>query len=140
MLAAFAFALSMLWDAVRPGYTHAVVDRLPSPDGRWVAVIDEYISDVGLLAMTAVTAEVHLVSTSSPIRDIEIFGIGTGGNVSERPRLAWSAPNVLRVTVPLYDYLRLQPRQVEGILVDVRFDPDDPMVRTVCRDIPAQMK
>jgi hypothetical protein len=67
MLVALAFGLSMLWDAVRGRCTHDVLARLPSPDGAWVAVIDEATCDAGWLAMTDITAGVDLISTNSPV-------------------------------------------------------------------------
>jgi len=131
MLAALVVGLSILWDAVRPRCTDTVLDRLPSPDGSWVAVIDEDTCDVGLLAMTDITAGVHLLTTKPPLRDIDVLGVDTGGNDSERPRVAWSAPNVLRVTVFQYAILKVLTRQAEGIQVDVHFDPVDPAARAI---------
>jgi len=129
MLGAVVFALSMLWDAVKPGCTVLVLDRLPSPDGAWVAVSEEATCDVGLLAMTDVAVGVHLVTTKPPVRDIHLLGVDTGGHESERPLIAWSAPDLLRVTVPLYSCLNVLTRQAEGVRVDVQFDPDDPAAR-----------
>jgi hypothetical protein len=129
VLAAFVLALSMMWDAVRPRCTNAILDRLPSPDGAWVAVIDEDTCDVGLLAMTDITAGVHLVSTKPPLRDIAVLGVDTGGHDDDRPRVGWSAPDVLRATVGLRSILKVLTRQVEGVRVNVQFDPDDPAAR-----------
>jgi hypothetical protein len=135
MLAVFVFGLSKLWDAIVPEgkCSHVVIDRFPSPDGYWVAVIDEYTCDVGSFS-TIITDELHLVSIRYSLPDINLLGVDTNGNVSERPRVTWTAPNALQVTVPLEDYLRFRNRSVEGLQVDIRFDPDDPMVRTICRE------
>jgi hypothetical protein len=132
MLAVFAFDLAKLWGVVAPPgkCSHTVIDRLPSPDGSWVAVIDEYTCDVGSFS-TDITAEVHLVSTKSPLREIEVLGVDTGGNDNERPRVAWFAPSVLQVNVPQYSILKVLTRQVEGVQVDVRFDPLDPALRAI---------
>lgn len=134
MLTVFVLAVSRLWNAVQPPgkCTHVVLDRLPSPDGAWVAVIDEYTCDVGSFS-TAITAELHLITTKPALRDIDLLGVDTGGNDNERPRVAWSVSNVLRVTVPLSDYLRFRNKFVEGVQVDIRFGQDDPMVKEVCR-------
>jgi hypothetical protein len=45
--------------------------------------------------------------------------------VNERPLVAWSASNVLRITVPLRSLLNILTRQAGGVRVDIHFDPDD---------------
>jgi hypothetical protein len=128
VIVAFVLAVVVLWTTVQPGCTHVVIERLPSPDGSWVAVIDEYTCDVGLFS-TDITAEVHLLTTKPPLQDIDLLGVDTGGNADERPRLVWSAPNMLRVTVPVQSFLKVLTRHAEGVQVDVHFDPDDPVAR-----------
>jgi len=58
-----------------------------------------------------------------------LFGVETSGNADERPRVAWSSPNVLRITRPLRSLPKVLTRQAEGVQVDVHFDPDDPTAR-----------
>ena len=106
VIVAFVLAVVVLWTTVQPGCTHVVIERLPSLDGSWVAVIDEYTCDVGLFS-TDITAEVHLLTTKPPLQDIDLLGVDTGGNADERPRLVWSAPNMLRVTVPVQSFLKV---------------------------------
>jgi hypothetical protein len=132
LLVAIVIALCKLGEPVQLDCTHLIVDRLPSPDGAWVAVIDESTCDVGM-GGSGITADLHLVRTKSPVRDINLLGVDTHGDASNRPRIAWSAPNGLQVTVPLSDYLRLRNTWVEGLQVEVRFDPDDPLVEQICR-------
>lgn len=129
LLMAVAYGLSMLWDAVKPGCTTVVLDRLPSPGGVWLAVDEESTCDVGFLAGSDVVVGVRLLATKPPVRDIQVVGVDTGGYVDERPLVAWSASNVLRITVPLYSYLNILTRKVDGVRVDIHFDPDDPAAR-----------
>jgi hypothetical protein len=119
----------MLWDAVKPGCTSVVLDRLPSPDGAWVAVSEEFTCDMGFLPTSDIAVEVRLVATKPPPRDIHLVGVETDGIADERPHTAWSAPNVLRVTVPLRSFLNITTKQAEGVRVDIHFDPDDPAAR-----------
>jgi hypothetical protein len=125
------YGLSALWDAVKPGCTSVVLDRLPSPDGAWVAVSEEFTCDVGFLAGSDIAVGVRLVATKPPLRDVHLVGVDTGGHEDERPHIAWSAPNVLRVTVPLHSLLNILTRQAAGVRVDIHFDPDDPTARAV---------
>ena len=107
---------------------HAIVVRLPSPDGAWEARVDEATCEVGLSG-AAIVAEAHLVSTRDPARFADLLGVQTGGHEDDRPRLAWTAPDVLQVTTPNPFYLKMLTRRFDGIRVELRFDPDDPAAR-----------
>jgi len=107
---------------------HAIVARVPSPDGAWEARIDEAVCLFGF-GTGAVVAGVHLVSTRDPARSADLLGVQTGGNEDERPILAWTAPDVLQVTVPNRSFLKVLMREFDGVRVDLRFDPDDPAER-----------
>ncbi len=80
-----------------------------------------------------VVAGVDLVSIRDPARFAELLGVDTGGHEDERPRLAWTAPDVLQVTVYDHSYLKVLTRQFDGVRVDLRFDPDNPADRTAWR-------
>lgn len=129
IVVAVVLALSMLWDAIGPRCTHAILDRVPSPDGAWIAVIGEDTCDLGVLAVTDITAGVNLVTTRPTLRNIDVLGVDTSGGVGWRPRVAWSAPDALRVTVPLRSILKVLTRHAGRVRVDVQFDPDDPLAR-----------
>jgi len=107
---------------------HAIVARVPSPDGAWEARVDEAVCLFGF-GTGAVVAGVHLVSTRDPARFADLLGVDTGAHEDERPRLAWTAPDVLQVTVPNRSFLKVLTREFDGVRVDLRFDPDDPAER-----------
>jgi hypothetical protein len=132
-----AAVLGLLWYEIRPGYTETVIERLPSPDGAWIVVNNERISDADSSAETEIVDWIRLISTKSPYKEIDLFQVDTGGNVSERPHIVWFSPNILQITLPLADYLRADysrryNRLVQGIYLDIRFDPDSPVVREIC--------
>ena len=107
---------------------HAIVARVPSPDGAWEARIDEAVCLFGF-GTGAVVAGDHLVSTRGPARSADLLGVDTGAHEDERPRLMWTAPDVLQVTVPNRSFLKVLMREFDGVQVDLRFDPDDPAER-----------
>ena len=110
----------------------AIVGRVSSPDGAWDAVLNEATCPVGLGGMD-ITTGVHLVSTRDPARTVVLLGVDTGGHEDERPRLAWTAPDVLQVTVYDHSYLKVLTRGFGGVRVDLRYDPDDPADRAAWR-------
>ena len=110
----------------------AIVARVPSPDGAWEARVDETACLYGM-GVGAVTAGVNLVSTRDPARTAVLLGVDTGGHDDERPRLAWTAPDVIQVTVYDRSYLKVLTRGFGGVRVDLRYDPDDPADRAAWR-------
>jgi hypothetical protein len=125
-----AFSVLGMWES-RYGEDpceHAIVARLPSPDGAWEARVDETACLYGM-GVGYVVAEAHLVSTRDPARFDVLLGVDTGGHGDERPRLAWTAPGVLQVTVLNRFYLKVLTRRFDGVRVDLRFDPDNPAAK-----------
>lgn len=127
------FALAMCENRDERGSCEeAIVARLPSPDGAWEAVLDQSTCPVGL-GGASIVAGVNLVSMRDPARTADLLGVDTGGHHDERPRLAWTAPDVLQVTVYDRSYLKVLTREFGGVRVDLRFDPDDPADRAAWR-------
>jgi hypothetical protein len=126
LVVAFTLAAPKVWNWMRGECVTTVTNRLPSPDGSWVVFVQEDVCDLGLLPSSTAWAGVHLVTTTPPLRDIDLLGVDTTGEVDGRPVAVWSAPNILRVTVPLRSQLTITTTQVDGIHVDVHFDPDAP--------------
>ena len=80
-----------------------------------------------------IATRVRLVSARDPARTVVLLGVDTGGHEDERPRLAWTAPDVLQVTVYDHSYLKVLTRGFGGVRVDLRYDPDDPADRAAWR-------
>jgi hypothetical protein len=108
-------------------YRHEILVSLPSPTGAWTAIINEETVE-GLL-LTSINADVALISKDNPAEPIDLLGVDTSGHAEARPRISWSAPNVLRVTVPNISYLKVLTRHADGVDVDLHFEPDDPAAR-----------
>lgn len=88
ILAAVVCGLSVLWNEMRPNCTTIVLDRVPSPDGVWVAVNEKFVCEV---VESDIEGEVHLVTTRPPFREIPLLLIGYGSYVNrQRPHIAWS--------------------------------------------------
>src|ERR1700753_3518008 len=109
-------------------YSHEILVNLPSPTGEWIAVVTEDIVD-GPPILSSVTTGVTLTSTIYPTWSIYILGLDWRGNKDRLPRVAWSASNVLRVTVPNLSSPYILTRHAGGVDVDIRFEPDDPAAR-----------
>lgn len=98
-----------------------------SPDGAWKASVDEIVTE-GLIA-TVIIANVHLISTSDPGDIVELLGVDKGSNDAARPRIAWTAPDRLHITVPgAAQYVTVYERKYRDVRVDVSFEPVDAML------------
>lgn len=104
-----------------------IIARSPSPDGAWEAVIYKRMCVFGLLAgQTSLTTGVGLVSTRDPSRIERVLGVSSWHD-DMRPRLVWTAPDILQVNVRNLPFLvKIVTCSFGGVRVDLRFDPDTP--------------
>ena len=129
LLVALDHALDLLFEAPDQGPCECtILARLPSPDGAWTAELEEYVYHVGIGGDPLLDG-VLLRPANNPRRATFVLNIDTTGSVAERPRLAWTAPHILRVTVNARSWLKLNTRDVGPIHIDLRFDPPDPAAR-----------
>lgn len=97
-------------------------DEVASPENKWVAVSD--LSYCPSPIVTIIPASVEIISNLNPRHRAEMLAVDTSGYKDERPRVVWTASNVLQVTVPSRSYLSVIRRSYQGIWIDLRFDPD----------------
>ena len=102
--------------------------RLPSPDGAWVAVrVEEHCP--AAMGGDSLTTGVTLRSARGPTRAADLLGMDTDGRDDGWPRVAWTAPGVVRITVPNAPWVSVLRRRFEGVRVDLQYDPPDPLPR-----------
>ncbi len=101
-------------------------NELISPDRRWTAVSD--VQECPNPLTTFVPAGVEIVSNTNPRHRARILDVDIGSE-DERPRVSWTASNVLRITVPNRSDLYVVRRNYQGVWIDLRFDPDDRAAR-----------
>jgi|GEM_PF-5445308 hypothetical protein len=106
---------------------HRALSSVGSPDGAWLAIVDEAVCESGFGGTIVDTA--RLVAASDHAWSVDLLGVDTGGHAAERPRLRWTGPNTLQVTVPNLSFLKVLARRVGPVSVDLRFDPPDPAAR-----------
>ena len=112
------------WESIRPKCVHTVIDRLPSPDGAWIASLVEDRCDVGFFA-SDITVGIDLSPSHDPSRTFDVLGVDTGGHKEERPQFSWSGPKSLDV-IAQPEYLKILTQDVEDIHVNVQRLPPPP--------------
>lgn len=106
-----------------------------SPDGAWKSSIEETVSENTFV--TSIIDKVYLTSVRDPTQAVEVLTVATDGHASERPRIAWTAPDILQVTAANLSYVTRVGLVFETaadfrfrhVVIRVRFDPDDPAAR-----------
>jgi hypothetical protein len=123
----FALVASVLIYGFPTNYKQELLASLTSPSGEWAAIVTEDDFDASIFS--EITDSVTIVSTAYPTWSINLLWIDTRGHDEDRPRIAWSSSNVLRVTVPNISIIKVPTRHAGGIDVDLHFEPDDPAAR-----------
>jgi len=109
-----------LWKYAQDIVWTTPVDAAVSADGAWKAVVDETVYE-GVI-VTVIIARVHLFSAHDPLKTAEIISVDVDGHEG-RPRIAWTAPNVLQVTVQELSYFTIKLCNYGDIRVDLRMEP-----------------
>lgn len=98
-----------------------------SPGRDWAAALDQTI--YGFSFPPLVNCTVRLIPAGKPLEAVDILSVETNGPNKDPPRMAWTAADVLQVTISIWSYLKIIRQAYRGIRVDVRFNPDDPAAR-----------
>jgi len=115
-----------VWRSTGPlEYPRVVLENQPSPDGSWIAFINEDHFSLGF-GGDNLTGVVSLAPGRHPDQTIDLLAVDTGGHDEERPRIMWSDSITLRVTVSHLIYLNVLTLRAQGVEVDLHLDPDDP--------------
>jgi hypothetical protein len=64
-----------------------------------------------------------------PTRESDVFANEDLGLSENHPILQWMSPQKVQITVPNNSLIGLRKSSYEGIEIDVKFEPDDPVER-----------
>ena len=110
------------------GCTRTTVTEIASPNGAWKASVVDWLYENPWV--THITSDVQLLSVRDVTRSADILGVGTGGLDDERPRIAWTAPDVLQVTISDRTHPKVGTLEYDAIRIDLCYDPNDVGSRT----------
>ena len=112
------------------GCHRLTIDTLASPDGAWVALVQEDTCIGDFPFTTGVTDTVQLVRRGKqPSSDNDVFAIEEHGRPENRPLLQWLSPKKLQISVPNKALIGLQKSNYAGVEIVIKYDPDDPEER-----------
>ncbi|MGE4483223.1 hypothetical protein [Acidocella sp.] len=110
------------------GCSHQLLTSIKSPDGKWVASVDESDCSPGM-GGDAITDTVQVAPANDPRHVTGVLGVDTGGNNDMGAQIAWDASNILKVTLPNISLVKILTRQVGPVKIHILFNPPDPKAR-----------
>jgi hypothetical protein len=127
--------IALLSIAAVPATLHAeepLCDRsgsiaTPSPDGQWVANVQEEVCATPTGAAAGIT--VVIVSTHDPARSQRVFIMPVPRSRDDWPRIRWNSPTAMEVRVPNLSEPSPPKPEFEGIRISLAYCGDNPQDR-----------
>jgi hypothetical protein len=127
--------LALLAIAILPATVHAeepVCDRsetkaTPSPDGQWVANVQEEVCATATGAAAGIT--VVIASTKDPTRNKRVFIMPVPASRDDWPRIRWDGPTAMQVRVPNLSEVTPPDPEFAGIRISLAYCGDNPQDR-----------
>lgn len=111
----------------------------PSPDGRWIASVQEEVcTTVSGGAAAGITVVVSAASDANEAKRVFIMPVPRSRE--DWPRIRWPAPNSLEIRVPNLSEPSPPEPQWNGIQVTLAYCGDDPVARQRLADYKAAVK
>jgi hypothetical protein len=103
--------------------------RTPSPDGRWVASVQEEVCAAGDRAAAGIT--VVIAAANDETRSKRVFVTAVPRSRDDWPRVRWQGNDALELWVPNLAEIAAPPEaQFEGIRIALKYCGDNPVDRT----------
>lgn len=110
----------------------------PSPDGQWVANVQEEVCATPTGAAAGIT--VVIVSTSDPARSQRVFIMPVPRSRDDWPRIRWDGPAAMEVRVPNLSEPSPPKPEYEGIHISLSYCGDNPADRASAAAFKAAVK
>src|SRR5262245_42022906 len=127
MVLALLPALLASGGAVAADCDHSGAKTTPSPDGRWVATVQEEVcaTDKG----AAAGVNVDLALADDPAHESRVFSMSVPRSRDEWPHVVWKSATSMEVWVPNLADVGLHVADAEGVHIDLKYCGDNPEQR-----------
>ncbi|MEO8314970.1 MAG: hypothetical protein ABI645_09270 [Pseudomonadota bacterium] len=106
---------------------HSETRATPSPDGQWVANVQEEVCDTGNGAAAGIT--VVIASVKDQARSKRVFMMPVPRSRDDWPRVRWQGANAVELRVANLSGAPAPEAQYEGIRISLTFCNDNPADR-----------
>ena len=125
--ALLAACLAPAANAAEPECERSGSKTTPSPDGRWIANVQEEVCATATGAAAGIT--VVLVSTAEPAHSKRVFIMPVPKSRDDWPRIRWQGPDAMEVRVPNLSEPSAPEPQFEGVRISLTYCGDNPADR-----------
>jgi hypothetical protein len=117
---------------------HSAAKTYASPDGRWVASVQEEVCAVGNRAAAAVNVDVS--PASDPKHAGRVFSMAVPRSRDQWPRIIWKGPNAMELWAPNRAHIVKQLPAFEDIQIELKYCGDNPAERAQVVEYQAAFK
>ena len=117
---------------------HSGEKMFPSPDGKWVATVQEEVCAVG--NGTAAGVMVDLARADDAAHAMRIFNMRVPRSRDLWPRVIWKAPTVMELWAPNRAEIMGQASSFDGVQIQLRYCGDNPAERAQVGEYQAALK
>ena len=106
---------------------HSGEKSVPSPDGRWIATVQEEVCAVANGTAAGVVVDLALSSDAQHAR--RIFNMRVPRSRDQWPRVLWKGPSAMELWVPNRAEIGAQKSQLEDVKIELKYCGDNPEER-----------
>jgi hypothetical protein len=106
---------------------HSAATTYPSPDGRWVASVQEEVCAVGNRAAAAVNVDIALAADEKHVG--RVFSMAVPRSRDQWPRIIWKDATAMEVWAPNRAHNQKQLPALEALRIELKYCGDNPAER-----------
>ena len=126
------------WAADTRDCEHAGERKVESPDGRWVATVQEEVCAIGTGTGAGIMVDLALASDASHAK--RVFNMRVPRSRDLWPRVIWKGPTTMELWAPNRAEIMAQEAQFEGVQIQLRYCGDNPAERAQVVEYQAALK
>jgi len=126
------------WAADARDCEHAGEKKAESPDGRWVATVQEEVCAIGTRTGAGIMVDLALAADASHAR--RVFSMRVPRSRDLWPHVIWKGPATMELWVPNRAEIQAQESQFEGVQIQLRYCGDNPAERAQVAEYQAALK
>jgi hypothetical protein len=115
------------WAAESHDCEHSGEKKFESPDGRWVATVQEEVCAVGERAAAGVMVDLALAADASHAK--RVFNMRVPRSRDLWPRVIWKSPAAMEIWAPNRAEIMAQTSQFDGVQIQLQYCGDNPAER-----------
>jgi hypothetical protein len=117
---------------------HAGTKKYESPDGRWVATVQEEVCAIGNRTGAGIMVDLALASDGSHAK--RVFNMRVPRTRDQWPRVIWKTPTTMELWAPNRAEILAQESSFDGVQIQLEYCGDNPAERAQVAEYQAAFK